>query len=512
MSVKKKFTAIKNHITDVIVANSNIFTKYFVLFAAIFLVVLTVLGSSLFILVNNYIANERTNLLKNNTSSISNTVENVISIEDMNKNYSLEKELVCETLATISQSIDADVFVCNLDGEILFCSERAGSLPFSGSMLPCSKHDNLKMNSSIIKSVSEKGEIVETTHILSLQYFVVGKPIIADGKAIGSVFALANSGVQTLVLEFLRIFIISAFFCLILAFICIYYLTKKMVTPLQQMSAAAKQFSVGDFSYRVKTTGNDELAALGRAFNDMADALDTLEGSRRSFVSNVSHELKTPMTSIAGFIDGILDGTIPKNKQDYYLEIVSTEVRRLSRLVVSMLNMSKIESGDLEMKPSNYDISDQIIHILLTFEQKIENKNIEIRGLESFKPTYIVADPDMIYQAIYNLFDNAVKFTNNGGYIEVTLKERNTDITVSIKNSGEGIKKEELSRVFERFYKVDKSRSLDSKGAGLGLYIVRLMIEMHGGRIFASSDNAKTAEFTFTIPKQFSPIYKKEKK
>lgn len=512
MSFKKKILKSKKHITEFIVANSNIFTKYFVLFAAIFLVVLTVLGSSLFILVNNYIANERTKLLRNNTSSISNTVENVISLDDMNKNYSLEKELVCETLSTISQSIEADVFVCNLNGEILFCSERAGSLPFSETMLPCSKHDNLKMSSNIVNAVCEKGEIVETTHILSLQYFVVGKPIISDGKVIGAVFALANSGVQTLVLEFLRIFIISAFFCLILAFICIYYLTKKMVTPLQQMSDAAKQFSVGDFSYRVKITGNDELADLGRAFNDMADALDTLEGSRRSFVSNVSHELKTPMTSIAGFIDGILDGTIPKEKQDYYLEIVSTEVRRLSRLVVSMLNMSKIESGDLEMKPSNYDISDQIIHILLTFEQKIENKNIEIKGLENLKPTYIVADPDMIYQAIYNLFDNAVKFTNNGGYIEVSLKERSTDIQVSIKNSGEGIKKEELSRVFERFYKVDKSRSLDSKGAGLGLYIVKLMIEMHGGRIIAESDSTETAEFTFTLPKQFSPIYKKEKK
>ncbi len=218
------------------------------------------------------------------------------------------------------------------------------------------------------------------------------------------------------------------------------------------------------------------------------------------------------MTSIAGFIDGILDGTIPKDKQQYYLEIVSTEVRRLSRLVVSMLNMSKIESGDLEMKPSNYDISDQIIHILLTFEQKIENKNIEIRGLDNLKPTYVVADPDMIYQAIYNLFDNAVKFTNENGYIAVLLTERNTDIEVSIKNSGEGIQQKELSKVFERFYKVDKSRSLDSKGAGLGLYIVKLMIEMHGGKVLAKSDSTETAEFTFTLPKQFSPIYKKEKK
>jgi len=512
MSIKNKLDALKNRTSKIILANSNIFTKYFLLFAAIFIIVFTVLGSSLFILVNNYTADERTQLLKSNTASVSSTVENVIDIHDMNKSYSLEKELICETLSTISQSIEADVFVCDPDGNIIFCGERAGSLPFSKNMLACSKHDNLKMSSSIMDSVAKLGEIVETTHILSLQYFVVGRPIMSEGQMIGAVFSLANTGVQTLVLEFLRIFLVSAFFCLILAFVCIYYLTKKMITPLHQMSSAAKQFAVGDFSYRVKATGNDELADLGRAFNDMADALDALEGSRRSFVSNVSHELKTPMTSIAGFIDGILDGTIPKDKQQYYLEIVSTEVRRLSRLVVSMLNMSKIESCALEMKPSNYDISDQIIHILLTFEQKIENKNIEIRGLDNLKPTYVVADPDMIYQAIYNLFDNAVKFTNENGYIAVLLTERNTDIEVSIKNSGEGIQQKELSKVFERFYKVDKSRSLDSKGAGLGLYIVKLMIEMHGGKVLAKSDSTETAEFTFTLPKQFSPIYKKEKK
>ncbi len=512
MAIKDKFRSVKNYFSDLVLMRTNIFTKYFILFAAIFLTLLTVLGTSLFILINNYSENERTRLLRENTASIAGTVESTMIVQDMNKTYSVEKELICETLATVSQSIDADVFICDVEGSVILCSERAGTSPLYGGFFTCSKHDNMSMSNYILSSVYQQGEIVAKTGILDRQYFVVGRPIISNGYIIGSVFALTNTGVQSLVLNFLRIFIIAAFFCLIFAFLCIYYLTKKMVTPLQQMSSAAKQFAIGDFSYRVKINGRDELADLGRAFNDMADALDVLESSRRSFVSNVSHELKTPMTSIAGFIDGILDGTIPREKQDYYLEIVSTEVRRLSRLVVSMLNMSKIESGDLEMKPSNYDISDQIIHILLTFEQKIESKNIEIKGLDDFKPVYIVADPDMIYQAVYNLFDNAVKFTNDGGYIEVRLTERTSGIEVSIKNSGTGIKAEELSRVFERFYKVDKSRSLDSKGAGLGLYIVKLMIEMHGGRVVAKSDSEDTAEFIFNLPKQFSPIYKKEKK
>ncbi len=503
----KGFKQLAKHLP----VKANIFTKYFLTFGAIFLALLIVLGVSLVVLVNNYTEGERTQLLRQNVESIKGTIESTLITQDMNFKYSMEKELLCETLATVSESIEADVFVCDTEGSIILCKERAGAMPIYGYFTPCEEHDNVVIDSKIISAVYQEGELVNKVYVDGEQSFIVGMPIYSDGRIIGTVFAFSETGIQGLSLAVFRIFIISAFFCLILAFICLYYLTRKMITPLQQMSKAAKQFAVGDFSYRVKVSGDDELADLGRAFNDMADALDVLESSRRSFVSNVSHELKTPMTSISGFIDGILDGTVAKDKQEYYLSIVSAEIKRLSRLVVSMLNMSKIESGDFEMKPRNYDIADQVIHILLTFEQKIEEKQIDIRGLESFEPTYIVADPDMIYQAIYNLIDNAVKFTNQGGYIEFTLTDNDSRIELKIKNSGTGIKQEELSRVFERFYKVDKSRSLDAKGAGLGLYLVKLMIEMHAGRVAAKSESEDTAEFSFTLPKQYSPVHKSAK-
>lgn len=491
---------------------SNIFAKYFLLFAAIFLVVLTILGSTLIILVNAYSQNEKTKLLKENVQSVAGTVSSSLIVQDMNCRYSVEKELICESLYIISNSIDADVFVCDVEGNVILCKERAYSTPYFGEFTQCRRHDSFSIDSTLLQRVYETGLVTGKLTVNGQSNYVVGCSIVSNGDVIGYTFAQTETGVQSLVVTVIRIFFTSALACLILAFICIWHLTKKMVTPLQQMSAAAKQFAIGDFSYRVKVEGSDELADLGIAFNDMADALDKLESSRSSFVANVSHELKTPMTSIAGFIDGILDGTIPKEKEKYYLGIVSGEIRRLSRLVVAMLNMSKIESGDLEMKPNNYDISDQIIHILLTFEQKIEKKNIEIIGLDDLKPQYIVADPDMIYQVIYNLFDNAVKFTNENGFIRVTLEDQGDKIQISIKNSGTGIKPEELSRVFERFYKVDKSRSLDAKGAGLGLYIVKTMVEMHSGRIYAKSEDENSAEFVFTLPKSFHPVNKKELK
>lgn len=488
---------------------NNIFAKYFLLFASIFLIVLTILGSTLTVLVNVYSKNENTKLLKENTQRISNSINSTLIAQDMNDSYSVEKEMICSTLYIISNSIDADIFVCDVEGNIIMCRDRAEAVPIMGRMPQCTYHSDYTIDDTVLKNVYEGGYVGKGV-VKDTMSYIVGCPVYSSGQIIGSVFATTKTDVDSLTFAVLRMFVISALACLLIAFFYIWKLTKNFVKPLRQMSAAAKQFAIGDFSYRVKVRGEDELAELGRAFNDMADALDTLESSRRSFVSNVSHELRTPMTSIGGFIDGILDGTIPADKANYYLNIVSGEIRRLSRLVIAMLNMSKIESGSFEMNPSNFDITDQIIHILLTFEQKIEQKNIEIQGLDELKQTYIVADTDMIYQVIYNIFDNAVKFTNENGYIRVSMTQDSDNIEVHIKNSGIGIKSDELPKVFERFYKVDKSRSLDAKGAGLGLYIVKMMVEMHAGSIWAKSEDENTAEFIFRLPKSYKPIYKKE--
>ena len=489
---------------------SNIFTKYFLIFVTIFLFGFLALGTTLLLLVNAYSIDEKTELLKENTSSIAQNVADTLIVNDMNSEYSAEKVLICENLETISNCIDSDVFVCDVEGNVILCKEQVGVKSYRSESMVCENHEDFRVDDALLQSVYEDGMAVTRADINGVSCYVVGRTINApkyaasgneESGTIGLVFATVKEGTTELVLRIVRNFILILIGVLLMASIIIWLLTKKMVTPLQQMSAAAKRFAVGDFSYRVKINSNDELSDLGYAFNDMAEALDKLEGSRRSFVANVSHELKTPMTSISGFIDGILDGTIPKEKHEYYLKIVSDEIRRLSRLVVAMLNMSKMESGDFEMKPKDYNISDQIIHILLTFEQKIEKKNIEIKGLDYLGARYVHADTDMVYQVIYNLFDNAVKFTSENGYIKIGIDDEGDMLEISIKNSGEGIKPDELSRIFERFYKVDKSRSLDAKGTGLGLYIVKMIVEMHGGRIFARSDNPNEAEFVFTLPK-----------
>jgi len=265
------------------------------------------------------------------------------------------------------------------------------------------------------------------------------------------------------------------------------------------MADATRAFANGDFSVRVPVEGVDEIGVLAASINEMATSLAELEMSSRSFTANVSHELKTPMTTIGGFVDGILDGTIPEEKHRHYLTIVSEEIKRLSRLVKAMLQLAKIEAGERQIIANQFDIHDTVIQTVFAFEQVIESKDLEIRGLDVDK-IMVEADEDLIHQVVYNLVDNAVKFTNQGGYIEFEFNGDDKMIYVAVRNSGDGIPEDELNKLFDRFYKTDRSRSLDKNGVGLGLYIVRTVIGLHGGEIRARSKQGEFTEFEFSIP------------
>ena len=303
----------------------------------------------------------------------------------------------------------------------------------------------------------------------------------------------------------LQMFLIAAAAAFILAFVVVGLFSYRLVKPLRQMSAAAKSFGDGDFSIRVPVTSNDEIGQLATAFNNMADSLSGSESMNRSFVANVSHELKTPMTTIAGFIDGILDGTIPPERQSHYLHIVSDEVKRLSRLVRTMLNLSRIDNGELKLRPNDFDISETVLSTVLTFEKSIDEKKIDIRGLDTLQPMQLHGDEDLLHQVVYNLVENAVKFTNTEGYISFNVSDSIDRIVVTIENSGSGIQSDELPLVFEKFYKTDKSRSQDKNGMGLGLYLVRTIIKLHGGDISVSSVVNEYTRFSFYIPKPQEP-------
>ena len=280
------------------------------------------------------------------------------------------------------------------------------------------------------------------------------------------------------------------------------------------MSKAAKRMAVGKFDTRVPVHGRDEVAELAVAFNQMAGDLENLERMRNSFVANVSHDLRTPMTTISGFIDGILDGVIPPEQERHYLQVVSEEVRRLSRLVTALLDVSRLQAGDRKFDFRPFDICEMGRLILISFEKKIDEKELDVEFECDEERMFVLADQDAIHQILYNICDNAVKFSSKRGKLKVSFTwspaegSRHRKAVVKVYNEGQGIPAEDLPFIFERFYKSDKSRSLDKSGVGLGMYISKAIIDAHGETISVASEYGRYCQFTFTLTRADPPAPK----
>ena len=300
--------------------------------------------------------------------------------------------------------------------------------------------------------------------------------------------------------QFLSIFTPVALFVMALTFIITFLTTKKQAEPINEMAAAARRFARGDFNARVEDTGRlDEIGQLTQAFNAMADSIESAETLRREFVANISHELKTPMTVIAGFADGLLDGTIPLENEARYLGVISSETRRLSRLVAGMLDMSKLQSADTaEILKNSFDITEVARLALLSLGGKIDDKRLDIKAELPEEAVFTRGDKDAVTQVVYNLIDNAIKFSAQGGTVGLELWKQGGKAYVSVQNRGETIPPAELPYIFERFHKSDRSRSADRDGVGLGLYIVKTILDNHNEDIFVTSSDGVT-KFVFSL-------------
>ena len=329
--------------------------------------------------------------------------------------------------------------------------------------------------------------------------FVVAVPA-RDNAAVGPVLAVADSSsMMGMWHAFLGIFGMTAITVLLIAFVATAGTAVQQVKPIRDMAAAARRFAEGNFDARIYDTGReDEIGELTEAFNAMADSLQRTEQQRREFIANISHELKTPMTTIAGYADGILDGVIPPEEEEQYLRIISGESRRLSRLVRRMLDVSQLQSLDLIKQKSAFDLSESMRRVLVSMERKITGRGLDVDVEIPEDPVMVLGDNDLLTQVVYNLLENAAKFASPNSTLYLGLARRGEKAVVTVRNRGETIAAEELPRLFERFHKSDKSRSADKDGVGLGLYIVRTILEQHRETITAASEDGVTT-FTFTV-------------
>ena len=396
------------------------------------------------------------------------------------------------------QVSDADTVICDHEGKIILCSEDP---------LGC-EHQGLAVGQDYLKKVMRSGSATDTGVIEGLyedSRFVYAMPIrLTDGTDLGIVIVSQPVTATKAVLHKMTdLFILLSILVVTVSVLIIGYFVNRQSDPLRQMAKTARAFGHGELDARVDISDRytQEVSELALAFNNMASSLQKSEYQRQEFVANVSHELKTPMTTIGGYIDGLLDGTIPPEKARHYMQIVSDETKRLSRLVRSMLDISQLqtEAGIPDEKKTRFDLEEVAGQVLITFEQKITAKGVEVEVEMPEHPVFTLANQDYVTQVIYNLLDNAVKFCPTGGTLGVRIREGGSKAYISIYNDGETIPTEELPLVFDRFHKIDKSRSQNRDGWGLGLYIVKTIVCSHGENISVSSRNGRT-EFTFTMP------------
>ncbi|MCI9289218.1 MAG: HAMP domain-containing protein [Oscillospiraceae bacterium] len=331
--------------------------------------------------------------------------------------------------------------------------------------------------------------------------YLVGLPITNDkGYLQGLVLVSASaSNISGVWRDLSGILLVTALAVVLIAAIISSVTSMRQSQPIKEIAAAARQFGLGRLDVRVDVgSRRDEVGELAEAFNAMADSLAKSEQRRSEFIANVSHELKTPMTSIAGFADGILDGTIPPDQERHYLQIISSETRRLSRLVRSMLDLSRLQS-DERAAQQQFDLCETLVRALVTLEGKVNAKRLEVDAqLPQDEPVPVWGDQDAITQVCFNLLDNAIKFSQEGGVLGLGVSVKGAKATVTISNQGETIPPGEQQLIFDRFHKTDHSRSADRDGVGLGLYIVKTILNSHKETISCVSEDGVT-KFIFTM-------------
>lgn len=489
------------------------FSKYLTAFVIIIFVSFVILSGIITAMVRNYAFSDTEDRLNKESTIVVDLIEQdgVGRVED--EVFAIASAI--EPMVNLNS--DYDVMITDENGKILLSTAHSTSTEAKEPVINAVDGlGNIKL-SYFQRHTEENGEVGyvyngKISDALDDQYMAYAKAVMVGDKVECYVITLASTDRENNFVSITRSVVFnSSVWVMLAAVIAAYFITERIVHPLRTMTDATKKFAKGDFTARVSVGGRqDEVAELGRAFNNMAESLDSLEKMRSSFLANISHDLRTPMTTIAGFIDGINSGAIPPEKHEYYLGVISAEVHRLSRLVSQLLDVSRLESGERKFTYTDFDVAEVARLILISFEQKIEDKKLDVEFDAEYDGMYARADKDAIYQVLYNLCHNAIKFAREGGKFRIRISRiTDTKLKIAVYDQGQGISDEDAKMVFDRFYKTDKSRGLDKSGVGLGLYICKTIIDAHGETIGVESGDNDGCEFWFTLTEGVQPQKRK---
>lgn len=465
--------------------HNRIFRKYYTVFAVLVTITVLCLGVISGVIIGFDSYNERNEAMERSANKIASTVA------AMPKNYHIiAGSFFDNSISAVKETLEGDVVVFGENGMVNICTMPPEKQQFSERIVEFVLSGNNYRSTRYFSKAS------------NVRGYTIGVPVMTgDGHIEGAVFVTTyENNINSVVVGTLLIFMFCGISVLMVAFIVLFFITKRLTKPMYEMSEIAHSYAQGDFSKRLDVSRSHEFAQVASAFNSMADGVDSLERMRRGFVADVSHELRTPLTTITGFVDGMLDGTIPPELYDKYLAIVSEEAHRVSRMVSGFLDVAKMQSGQMTYVKAPFDIVKTVGKTIFAFEEKILQKNITLTDDFEKDSITVVADEDAIYRVVYNLLDNAVKFTDENGQIRCSIETKDDKAVISVYNTGCGIPKEEAAHIFERFYKSDKSRGINKQGTGIGLYLVNNILKEHGENIILSSKEGKFANFRFTLP------------
>lgn len=471
---------------------SSLFRRHFMLTAGMILISFALLAAAFMTLSYRYMVQEKKEAMAINVTYVASLTQDLLEqgfdpAEDGFRLYG----------PALSMIADCDILICDDSGKVLrYTADGRNIMNYVGCSISSTVVNQL-VSQGCYSGMSDLG-------LYSNLYFTSGVPIYFQSGNNTSVeylvFMTTSAGeLVTLWKALATIFFFIAVVVLCIAFISSSIFSLQQVKPLREMADAVRKFGMGEYDTRVDDYGRkDEVGDLAAAFNAMADSLSSSEKRRQEFVANISHELKTPMTTISGFTNGILDGTIPPEKVNDSLQVISSETARLSRLVRKMLDVSALQARESVQSQVEFDISETMVQVMISLEGKIKSRRLDMDVQIPDNPVEVWGDPDGITQVCYNLLDNAAKFAAPGTAIGVTITTKGTKAYISVKNQGETIPPEELSMIFDRFHKSDRSRSIDKEGVGLGLYIVKTILNNHKENITVTSKDGVT-EFVFTL-------------
>lgn len=475
----------------------SIYFKNFLISAGMVIASFFIVAAAFVVLCRSFVINDKREAMSSNAQEIVRVARTISQDGEGLSSWDLRMYLT-----SVARITGNHVFITDSEGTVMSCSDIE---------VIC-EHIGRQMSMQTMIALHSNGELNILTDLngfYPVTHYVIATPITLrpDSEPVGYVFIGSDSStIMDAWGTFVIVFYATTVAVLLVAVIMAYFTSKHQAKPINQMVSAAHSFARGDFSARIEDDGReDEIGELTHSFNAMAEALEVAEQQRQEFISNVSHELKTPMTAISGFADGILDGTIPPESQNQYLSTISSETKRLARLVRRMLDVSQLQaSTPSKLHRSEFDVSELLLRTLLNFEQKINQKGLDVDVQIPEERMMVLADEDAINQVIYNLLDNAIKFAEQGTVIGLSLWKQGGRAYTAVRNTGETIPESELPLIFDRFHKTDRSRSQDRDGVGLGLYIVKSIINNHDQDIFVTSKDGVT-EFVFTLaiaPKQ----------